>query len=382
MVDVNNIKYSDFQELCKDLNRCLSQYNDSRNSYQDMYYTVYLSNGDRFNYSIPRKSISHLLGINTEEIKLWNIYQARSSFELLNLICEDPYYFHNAMKRSNKSYSSFVSPFIDKKIQIFNSHFISAKDKIKDIEFICKYNRNYCYINGTESKNIDYLVATRKDNFLTLLGLIYQDGEYVPVTSQMIDLDSEEGIKTLSSFIKSQVLTLPETLKSVKSYREEKGYFLDEDLLRKINILEEYAKKYNCLIDVSHAFKFTKKKEIDNRVAVTAACESIISGKPIKDVTFKGKVPKYIEDLFLYIGSLAPESRKGKIKQLEEYKKILNEFEKSKLEIERLNQMVEQQSSIIVELRDAINTLNEENKEQENVIDGIVALASKVRKKS
>ena len=375
MVDLNKFGYSDFQILCEKLKRCLSEYDNSRNYYQDLDYTLYLSNGNRFNYCIPRKSVAHLLGINTEEIKLWNIYQTKNSYSMLNLICDDPYGFHNAMKRCNKKYSSFVSPYIDKKIEAFSEHFISARDKIKDIEFICKYNREYSFINGETPKNIDYLIATRKDNYLTILGLIYEKGEYVPVTSQILDLNTEEGRKTLRSFIKSQVLTLPETLKSTKGYRDETGFFLDNEFLEKIVTLNEYARNYDCIIDVSHAFEYTKKKEIDNRTAVTAVCESIISGKPVKEINFTGKVPKYIEDLLLYISSITPKSREEEIKKLEEYKKVLIDYEKIKEENDKFKADIKENNSLMLELREENASLKDELNETLKTISSIYNLA-------
>ena len=377
MVDVNNMKYTDFEILCEKIKDCLNEYDNSRNFYQDTDYNLYLSNGNRLSYSIPKKSVAHLLGINTEEIKLWNIYQTKSSYFLLNLICNDSYSFHNAMRRCNKSYSSFISPYIDKKIDAFGEHFNSAKDKIKDIEFICKYNRNYSYINGEEAKNIDYLIATKKDNYLTILGLIYERGQYVPVTSQILDLNTEEGKKSLSFFINSQVLTLPETLKSIKGYKEENGFLLDNEFLDKLSNLNKYVSEYGCIIDVSHSLEYTKKKEIDNRNVITAVCESIISGQPVKDINFKGKVPKYIEELLLYIGSLTPRSRKDEIKKLEEYRNLLIEFEKLKKENNNLRKEVKEKNSLIIDLRNEKSVLQAEINDTQETFERISDLVGK-----
>jgi len=369
MINTNELRYSDFEILCKEINRNIRWYEDSRNYAIDMEFCLYLSNGERINYSIPRSSIAHLLGINTEEIKIHNIYQTKNSYNIIKLVCDDVYTFHNALRRNNVPYKSIVSPYIDTKIKIFTSHFLPARDKINNIEFICKYNRNHSYINGEDNKNVDYIIATRDGDLLTLLGLIKNNYDYIPITSQMIDLKKEEGKNTLSSFIKNQILLLPETLITKKGYREESGYLYDEVLLEKLENLEQYTKEYGCIIDVSNSLKYSKKKEIDSRVIATAVCESMVSGKPIEEVEYRGKVPKYLQDLLIYTKSLQPVSRKGEIKRLNELKEMALEIEKLKEENKRLTQDNNNLNSAITNLNKENDTLRKNN-EENNIIFG------------
>jgi len=374
MINVNNMKYSDFEVLCENLKKCLDEYSNSGNYYQDMYYTLYLSNGDKFNYSIPKKAVAHLLGINTEEIKLWNFYQNKSSYALLNLICNNTYDFHNKMKKNNKSYKSFISQYIDNKIRVFDTHFKAAREKINDIEFVCKYNRSYAYITGNDAKNIEYVIASRDENFMTLLGLVKDNDEYVPITSQMIDLKTEEGKKTLSSFIRNQVLTLPETLKSTKGFWDETGFFYDDILLQKLENLEKYKKEYGCIIDVSHAFAYSKKKEIDSRVVAVAVCESMTSGNPVEEIEFKGKVPRYLQDLLMYTNSLRPISRKEEIKKLEEFREMALEIKDKQEKLESLQNNVDNLTKEIMRLNEENNTLRNEIEENNRVYGEIKKL--------
>ena len=372
MVDVNNLKYSDFCELTDEINKCLEWYENSKNFAFDTQFTLYLSNGDRINYSIPQSSVAHLLGINTEEIKLWNFFQTKSSYNLLRIICDDTYGFYNRMKKLNKSFKSVVSPYIDTKISIFKTHFLSAKEKINTFEFVCQYNNNNAYINGEDAKGVDYVIATRNGDLMTLLGLVKStDGGYIPITSQMFDLTTEEGKKTLGSFIRNQVLLLPETLKSKKGYFQENGFLFDDVVLSKMENLEQYANEYGCIIDVSHAFKHSKKKDIDSRTVAVAVCESMVSGNPVEDIEFKGKVPKYLQDLLLYTKSLQPTSRKEEIKRLKEYEKLLLECQEKQQEIERLNEERARLLSRISELNQVNDSLISDRDRNNEVINKI-----------
>ena len=185
----------------------------------------------------------------------------------------------------------------------------------------------------------------------------------------MIEIKKEEGKNTLSSFIKNQILLLPETLITKKGYREESGYLYDEVLLEKLENLEQYTKEYGCIIDVSNSLKYSKKKEIDSRVIATAVCESMVSGKPIEEVEYRGKVPKYLQDLLIYTKSLQPVSRKGEIKRLNELKEMALEIEKLKEENKRLTQDNNNLNSAITNLNKENDTLRKNN-EENNIIFG------------
>ena len=376
IIDFNKFGYSDFEELCKEIVYFLNWYENSRNFAMDMENTIFLSNGEKIKYSIPKSSVAHLLGINTENIKVLKIVNSNSSYEILQYMCNNILTVHNALKRNNGSYRSIISPYIDIKLDAFKSHFDSAKMRIKDIEFICKYNPKLCYIDGMDKKNIDYVIGTRNGEMLTLLGLKKQENgnSYIPVTSQMVDLKTEEGKNTLNSFIKNQILTLPETIKSRKGYWEENGFFFDEVLLQKLENLDNYVRKYNCIIDVSHYLQYNMSKEINSRKVATAVCESMISGKPVEDIEFKGKVPKYLQDLLLYTKGLQPISREEEIKKLKELKNITLELEQYKQKVTDLQNEISRLSDMISSLNQEKSSLNDQQQYDEQTFEKIKKL--------
>lgn len=209
MIELNNMKYGEFLQLLEEINELLVWY--ERKPYGKNNHTIYLSNGEIINYCVNKQNIAHLLGINTEYLKCSNLFSETNSFELLKRLCNDGYGVYKKVNNGLLKYQNFLSKYIDDKLNIFKSN---CELDFRTIEFICKYDSKKSYTTGYDKKDIDYLIVSRmKDGKLRLLGLKKDNNNYAAITSQLIDEKEEFGQKVLASFIESQTLLLPESIK-------------------------------------------------------------------------------------------------------------------------------------------------------------------------
>ena len=63
----------------------------NRNSRYKDKFSLTFANGDNIKIYVPNSSVPHLLGINTNYLMSSGLYREKSSYELLNKMCEDRY---------------------------------------------------------------------------------------------------------------------------------------------------------------------------------------------------------------------------------------------------------------------------------------------------
>ena len=80
---------SEFENLVEKIKTCLDWYR--KRNFDDKVYKLYLANGERINVIFPKQTIAHLLGIKTEYLKSTKLLKGKSSYEILEEICADPY---------------------------------------------------------------------------------------------------------------------------------------------------------------------------------------------------------------------------------------------------------------------------------------------------
>ena len=105
-------------------------------------YLMFLSNGDRIRVKIPKTSIPHLLGINTEYLKSTGLYKGMNSYEIML----------DFIKNSNEAFQKhesgiinldkILSPYINKKL---DSLIENLNINTNCCEMICKYDRGKTY---------------------------------------------------------------------------------------------------------------------------------------------------------------------------------------------------------------------------------------------
>ena len=80
---------------------------------------IYLGNNEKINLVIPKDSIPHLLGIDTNYLNSTKIFGCLNSFELLKKLIEDPYRINKLRNEGFLNYNSLFSSHILKNIECF-----------------------------------------------------------------------------------------------------------------------------------------------------------------------------------------------------------------------------------------------------------------------
>ena len=139
MVDLRNIKYGDFERICDFIKETLAWYEKISRGLDNTYLT--LSNDKRLKIAFPRKSVAHLLGIDTEYLKSTNLFLESTSYDLLNRIIQDSFYVNKKVNEGLLNYKSFLSEYIYEKLDMFDEN---TKIDFNLIEFICKFEKSRC----------------------------------------------------------------------------------------------------------------------------------------------------------------------------------------------------------------------------------------------
>jgi len=228
-------------------------------NYDNRRYKMFLSNGEYLNFSIPKSSIPHLLGVNTNYLAATNIFNTNNSFELLKLLIENPYKISTLEQSGIINYDQLFSQFITEKVNSFREN---IKINLPDIEFICKYEPRKTYKISAESKNYDYLIVKKLDNErYGILCLVRNQGYFTPMSSQVFE-DYETLIIKLKELIKYQEITL---INGIEIFNTNDDYYSSHylklnDKAQKLHNLRNYKKDFDISIDVANDFEYSIKK--------------------------------------------------------------------------------------------------------------------------
>lgn len=200
-----------------------------------------------------------MLGFNTEYLKSTGLFP-KNSYEILKIICNDPFRLYNMVIRGNLSYDCFISDYAEDKMNGFTN---ICGANICDMEFICKYSKEYSYITGNPQLEADYYIGYRLANVLHVLGLIKNGEYYYPMTNRYIGFEDEEEMEFLKQLLENQVITMP--VSSEIYFRKtdtssNKIYLFDQKKPQKIKTLKEYAKTYKATVDVSSGYAYVVEK--------------------------------------------------------------------------------------------------------------------------
>lgn len=221
---------------------------------------IYLSNGEYLNFSIPNNSIPHLLGIDTTYLVSTRLFKSTNSFEVLKELIANPYKIHNSVSKNIISYNALFSEHILEKVNEFRNNIMLD---IKNIEFICKYDKERTYGTNLNVLDCNYIIFKRlPDSKYGLLYLVRNNGYYFPMSSQIYD-SYEKAIEKLKGISKFQEITLINAFNIFTIGNEDfnKSYYLNfDDKKQKLFNLMAYKKELDCSIDVSKDFIYTMSK--------------------------------------------------------------------------------------------------------------------------
>lgn len=152
-------------------------------------------------------------------------------------------------------YSNIINGVVDYN-RLFSEHVAKKGDNfednvrinVKDSVLVCEYKKDRTYANNYYSFEFDYIIVKKTaDGTYLMLGLKNNGYDYAPMTSQAYD-SLESLNEKLSTIIKNQKITFI----SRAGYGNGKNFYLyDDDKIKKVNFLKDYANNFDAIVDVS-----------------------------------------------------------------------------------------------------------------------------------
>lgn len=341
-------------------------------------YLMFLSNGDRIRVKIPKTSIPHLLGINTEYLKSTGLYKGMNSYEIML----------DFIKNSNEAFQKhesgiinldkILSPYINKKLDSLTEN---LNINTNCCEMICKYDRGKTYGYSADFDDMSYLILQKKNEKYYVLKLaMSEDGTCFPMSNQVFN-SYAECQEALSSYLIYQELTLLNNL-FIYYNNSAVGKFpiLEWDRKQKLEKLKKLSEDFECTPNIIADFIYSLKIRDDKRQGnirtsniIEILCDCI-KNKKVFDISLTNVdqedilkiIETYNDSLFSEITASTDNS----------YSDLQNENISLKKEIERLR-LENKSLSETVNYRDEelneVKTQNNELREDINKVKGIIS---------
>lgn len=339
-------------------------------------YLMFLSNGDRIRVKIPKTSIPHLLGINTEYLKSTGLYKGMNSYEIMLDFIKNPNEAFQKHESGIINLDKILSPYINKKL---DSLIENLNINTNCCEMICKYDRGKTYGYSADFDDMSYLILQKKNEKYYVLKLaMSEDGTCFPMSNQVFN-SYEECKENLSSYLIYQELTLLNNL-WVYYNNSTVGKFsiLEWDRKQKLEKLKKLSEDFECTPNIIADFIYSLKIRDDKRQGnirtsniIEILCDCI-KNKKVFDISLTNvdqeDILKIIET---YNDSLFSEITTSTDNL---YSDLQNENISLKKEIERLR-LENKSLSETVNYRDEelneVKTQNNELREDINKVKGI-----------
>ena len=339
-------------------------------------YLMFLSNGDRIRVKIPKTSIPHLLGINTEYLKSTGLYKGMNSYEIMLDFIKNPNEAFQKHESGIINLDKILSPYINKKLDSLTEN---LNINTNCCEMICKYDRGKTYGYSADFDDMSYLILQKKNEKYYVLKLaMSEDGTCFPMSNQVFN-SYEECQEALSSYLIYQELTLLSNL-WVYYNNSTVGKFpiLEWDRKQKLEKLKKLSEDFECtpniIADFIYSLKIRDNKRqgnirTSNIIEILCDC---IKNKKVFDIslTYVDQedilkiIETYNDSLFSEITASTDNS----------YSDLQNENISLKKEIERLR-LENKSLSDTVNYRDEelneVKTQNNELREDINKVKGI-----------
>ncbi len=339
-------------------------------------YLMFLSNGDRIRVKIPKTSIPHLLGINTEYLKSTGLYKGMNSYEIMLDFIKNPNEAFQKHESGIINLDKILSPYINKKLDSLTEN---LNINTNCCEMICKYDRGKTYGYSADFDDMSYLILQKKNEKYYVLKLaMSEDGTCFPMSNQVFN-SYEECKENLSSYLIYQELTLLSNL-WVYYNNSTVGKFpiLEWDRKQKLEKLKKLSEDFECTPNIIADFIYSLKIRDDKRQGnirtsniIEILCDCI-KNKKVFDISLTNVdqedilkiIETYNDSLFSEITASTDNS----------YSDLQNENISLKKEIERLR-LENKSLSETVNYRDEelneVKTQNNELREDINKVKGI-----------
>ncbi len=380
-----NLKLAELENLFEKIQNIIDYMLNS--NYEDRRFKLYLSNGQVINFSINNSTLAHLLGININYLISTRLFNSTNSFDLLQMLVENPNRIHKLHNERIIDYNLLFSKHIINKVSHFTEN---IKLGIKDIEFVCKYEKERTYGVNEFCKDYDYIIVQKlSDEKIGVLCLVKNNGDYAPMSNQIYD-NYDSFIEKYKDIIKFQEITLVSTIavsnvytdyfKNIYLNLQEKGY--------KVNNLKLYKKDLNCSIDVSNdlCYAINKMKENvadknESNSLIDTIIEAIANNKFIDINLFEnsylfGIVFAWNEFLSSNGNNFNPSNLSEKMSKLKALKEQVNSLTNENEELKNNNQSLIEEND---KLSSENNKLTDENKELIEAQNKIFQIIKKFR---
>ena len=341
-------------------------------------YLVFLSNGERIKIKIPKSSIPHLLGINTEYLKNTGLYRNMNSYEVMLDFIKSS---NEALKKHESgiiNLDNVLSPYINEKIDALIEN---LNINTNYCEMVCKYDKGKTFGYSADFDDMSYLILQKKNEKYYVLKLAEaQDGTYFPMSNQVFN-SYAECQEALSSYLIYQELTLLNNL-FIYYNNSTIGKFpiLEWDRKQKLENLMKLSNDFGCtpnvIADFIYSLKIRDSKRQGNMRTsniIDILCDCI-KNKKVFDMDLTNVeqedilkiIEIYNDSLFLETNASTDNSYSDLQKKNMSLKK---ELERLKLENKSLSETVNYRDEEL----DEVKTQNNELREDINKVKGIIS---------
>lgn len=349
---------------------------ERRNDLSKKSYLMFLSNGERIKIKIPKSSIPHLLGINTEYLKSTGLYKGMNSYEIMLDFIKNSNEAFQKQESGIINLDKILSPYINKKL---DSLIENLNINTNCCEMICKYDRGKTYGYSADFDDMSYLILQKKNEKYYVLKLaMSEDGTCFPMSNQVFN-SYEECKENLSSYLIYQELTL---LNNLWVYYNNsiigKFYILEYERRERLEKLKKLSEDFECTPNIIADFIFSLKIRDDKRQGnirtsniIEKLCDCI-KNKKVFDISLTNveqeDILKIIETYNDSLFSEITASTDNSYSDLQTKNKNLEkELERLRLENKSLSDTVNYRD---VELNE-VKTQNNELREDINKVKGI-----------
>ena len=230
-----------------------------------LYFKVFLTSGNSFNYRIPRDKIAHLLGVKTENLILTGMFKNTQSYEVLKELFRNQTRISGMIKDGVIKLNDIFSKHINEKLSGFKNN---CSINIFNNMFVCKYNREKVIQQGKNPRNYNYIICSSLDDGTLLeLDLIINNKYALPVSNRLFNDEIEEQ-ESFKEFLQDQDISFISSIIIYNNYfdNDKKIYLKEEDKIFKLQVLKNYKLQYNCNIDVVGDCEYGYKRTRANKM--------------------------------------------------------------------------------------------------------------------
>ncbi len=351
---------------------------ERRNDLSKKSYLMFLSNGERIKIKIPKSSIPHLLGINTEYLKSTGLYKGMNSYEIMLEFIKNSNDAFQKHESGIINLDKILSPYLNQKL---DSLVENLNINTNCCEMICKYDRGKTYGYSADFDDMSYLILQKKNEKYYVLKLaMSEDGTCFPMSNQVFN-SYEECKEILSSYLIYQELTLLNNL--LVYYNNSiigKFYILEYERRERLEKLKKLSEDFECTPNVIADFIFSLKIRDDKRQGnirtsniIEKLCDCI-KNKKVFDISLTNveqeDILKIIETYNDSLFSAITASTDNSYSDLQTKNMNLEkELERLRLENKSLSETVNYRDEEL----DEVKTQNNELREDINKVKGIIS---------